>query len=380
MNRCAVHKQERRRFFSDLFQRSAEAKGRAASYPRLARSNLFDSNPSFYTLRVNTNPDPSMELAAPPPENDPLSPKTANSRGWRVIAAAVSGILVGTLFMGTGTARAAWQEIAQLLSLHGKPEPASANVLSEHETEVLDRMTPQNQAQLLLERSINHYRGANDQIAQRVDRWHGKIKLDQKLNSLFMTALNSDDLRVRAAAIEIDLACRNLKKSVATVDGLEHDARFGEQGPRANALWDIALLANRGVDPGRAAEILLASVHDQNVNVRYWAVEGLAYLGTDDTIAPLLQVFHDDPSPMIRERAACGLAQSGMLSEKQRRSAVPQLLDFATDTSLDAETHKRVFQALRDITGQTLPQDPVAWRNWYDSNHGHWAPVTRDSG
>ena len=379
MNRCAVHKQERRRFFSDLFQRSAEAKGRAASYPRLARSNLFDSNPSFYTLRVNTNPDPSMELAAPPPENDPLSPKTANSRGWRVIAAAVSGILVGTLFMGTGTARAAWQEIAQLLSLHGKPEPASANVLSEHETEVLDRMTPQNQAQLLLERSINHYRGANDQIAQRVDRWHGKIKLDQKLNSLFMTALNSDDLRVRAAAIEIDLACRNLKKSVATVDGLEHDARFGEQGPRANALWDIALLANRGVDPGRAAEILLASVHDQNVNVRYWAVEGLAYLGTDDTIAPLLQVFHDDPSPMIRERAACGLAQSGMLSEKQRRSAVPQLLDFATDTSLDAETHKRVFQALRDITGQTLPQDPVAWRNWYDSNHGHWAPVTRDS-
>ena len=380
MNRCAVHKQEQRRFFSDLFQRSAEAKGRAASYPRLARSNLFDSNPSFYTLRVNTNPDPSMELAAPPPENDPLSPKTANSRGWRVIAAAVSGILVGTLFMGTGTARAAWQEIAQLLSLHGKPEPASANVLSEHETEVLDRMTPQNQAQLLLERSINHYRGANDQIAQRVDRWHGKIKLDQKLNSLFMTALNSDDLRVRAAAIEIDLAGRNLEKSVATVDGLEHDARFGEQGPRANALWDIALLANRGVDPGRAAEILLASVHDQNVNVRYWAVEGLAYLGTDDTIAPLLQVFHDDPSPMIRERAACGLAQSGMLSEKQRRSAVPQLLDFATDTSLDAETHKRVFQALRDITGQTLPQDPVAWRNWYDSNHGHWAPVTRDSG
>src|SRR5260370_5551237 len=153
--------------------------------------------------------------------------------------------------MGTGTARAAWQEIAQLLSLHWKREPASANVLSEHEIEVLDRMTPQNQAQLLLERSINHYRGANDQIAGRVDRWRGKIKLDQKLNSLFMTALNSDDLRVRAAAIEIDLACRNLEKSVAAVDGLEHDARFGGQGPRATALWDIALLPNRGAQPGR---------------------------------------------------------------------------------------------------------------------------------
>jgi hypothetical protein len=328
---------------------------------------------------VNANPDPRMEQAAPPPGNDPLSQGNANSRRWLVIAAAVGGILSGTLLMGTGTARAAWQEIAHLLSLHGKPEPVSANVLSEHETEILDRMTPQNQAQLLLERSINHYRGANDQIAQRVDRWRGKIKLDQKLNSLFMTALNSDDLRVRAAAIEIDLACRNLEKSVATVDGLEHDARFGEQGPRANALWDIALLANRGVEPGRAAEILLASVKDQNENIRYWAVEGLAYLGTDDTIAPLLRVFHDDPSPMIRERAACGLAQSGMLSEKQRRSAVPQLLDFAADTSLDPETHKWVFQALRDITGQSLPHDPAAWRNWYDANDGHWAPVTRDS-
>src|SRR5882672_6414610 len=263
-----------------------------------------------------------MEQAATRPEIDPLSPENASPRRWFAVAAVASGILLGALFMGAGTARAAWQEIAQLLSLQGKPEPAAANVLSEHEIEVLDQMTPQSQAQLLLERSINHYRGANDQIAQRVDRWRGKIKLDQKLNSLFMTALNSDDLRVRAAAIEIDLACRNLEKSAVTVDRLEHDARFGEQGPRANALWDIALLANRGVEPGRAVEILLASIHDQNVNIRYWAVEGLAYLGTDDAVAPLLQVFHDDSSPMIRERAACGLAQSGMLSEKQRRSCL----------------------------------------------------------
>src|SRR4029077_19142816 len=107
-----------------------------------------------------------MEQAAPPPENDPLLVGNANSRRWLVVAAAVGGILAGTLLMGTGTARAAWEEIAQLLSLHGKPEPASANVLSEHEIEVLDKMTPQSQAQLLLERSINHYHGANDQIAQ----------------------------------------------------------------------------------------------------------------------------------------------------------------------------------------------------------------------
>jgi hypothetical protein len=328
---------------------------------------------------VITNPDPRLARAAVRPENDPLAPESPSPSRRFAVAAVVGGVLIGALFMGTGTARAAWQEIAHLLSLHGKPEPASANVLSEHEVEVLDQMTPQSQAQLLLERSINHYRGANDQIAERVSRWRGKIKLDQQLNSLFMTALNSDDLRVRAAAIEIDLACRNVEKDTAAVDRLEHDARFGEQGPRANALWDIALLGNRGIEPDRAAQILLASIHDQNVNIRYWAVEGLAYLGTDETIAPLLQVFHDDESPMIRERAACGLAQSGMLSEKQRRSAVPRLLDFADDVALDPETHKWVFQALRDITGQNLPHDPAAWRNWYNSNDGHWVPATRDS-
>ena len=142
---------------------------------------------------------------------------------------------------------------------------------------------------------------------------------------------------------------------------------------------DLGLLGNRGIERARAFQVLLASIHDDNVNIRYWAVEGLAYLGTAATIAPLLQVFHDDPSPMIRERAACGLAQSGMLSEKQRRLAVPQLLDFAEDASLDQETHKWVFQALRDITGQNLPHDPAAWRNWYNSNDGNWNPVTRDS-
>jgi hypothetical protein len=276
------------------------------------------------------------------------------------------GIAIGLLVLPV-TARGAWQQIAEFLSLKGKPEPASANVLSEHEIESLDAMAPQSQATLLLERSINHYRGANDQIEARVGRWRGRITLDERLNNLFTTALNSDDLRVRAAAIEVDIAARNLEKSDATVDRLEPIALTGQQGPRANALWDLGLLGNRGVQPERVREILLGSINDSNENVRYWAVEGLAYLGTDGTIEPLLQVFHDDPSPMIRERAACGLAQSGMLSAAQRRTAVPRLLDYAEDFSLDDQTRKWVYQALRDITGQNLPQDPSAWRGWYNS-------------
>jgi len=73
------------------------------------------------------------------------------------------------------------------------------------------------------------------------------------------------------------------------------------------------------------------------------------------------------PALEIEERAACGLAQSGMLNREQRRTALPRLLDYAEDPSLDSDTHKWVFQALRDITGQTLPHDAAAWRQWYDS-------------
>ena len=278
---------------------------------------------------------------------------------------ALGGIIVASLLLATVDARAAWVQLAQLLSLQGKPEPASANVLSEHHLETLDAMPAQAQAEFLLERSINHYVGANREIESRLPSWRGKLQPNDRYESLFRMAINSDDLRVRAAAIEINLVARKLEKNIETVDRLEPLARSAPQGPRANALWDLGLLGGRGVEPQRIAGILLASIHDDNVNIRYWAVEGLAYLATDETIDPLLRIFHDDPSPMIRERAACSLAQSGMLSRQQRLTAVPTLIEYAGDMALDDQTRGWVFQALRDITGESLPRDPAAWRAWW---------------
>ena len=63
-------------------------------------------------------------------------------------------------------------------------------------------------------------------------------------------AINADDMRVRAAAIELNVSARGLGRSSETIDRLEADARSGAQGPRANALWDIALLGHRGIQPG----------------------------------------------------------------------------------------------------------------------------------
>ena len=105
---------------------------------------------------MNTEPNPGQ------PEPGPLSPEPTvpRSRSLRVLGVATVAVVLALLFFHTPMARAAWQEISQLLSLQGKPEPASAAVSSEHEIEVLDKMSPQSQAELLLERSINHYRGS----------------------------------------------------------------------------------------------------------------------------------------------------------------------------------------------------------------------------
>jgi len=296
----------------------------------------------------------------------PILPRSSS---LRPITAVIAGVLGALLFVAAKgpAAQAAWEQISQLLTLQGKPAPASPAVLSDHELSHLDAMSPQNQAQLLLERAINHYDGANDQIASRVDKWRGRIKLDARLNPLFTTALNSNDLRVRAAAIEVDLAAQNVAKTPETAARFAEQADASDKPTRVWALWTLGLLGNRGVEPERASEILISKLQDTDPDIRHWAVEGLAYLGTNETIAPLLKTFHDDASPVVRERAACSLAQSGMLSQEQRKTAIPQLLDFADDPSLGADTHVWVYQALRDITGQNLPNEAAAWRTWYSS-------------
>lgn len=329
--------------------------------------------PEQKTASADPRLQPTPDFGSLGPSSDihsgkPLHPQLGRLRS---IVAITVGILCALPFVAQGTVRAAWDQFSEYLTLQGKPQAASPAIMSQHEIERLDRQSAQKQAELLLERAINHYDGANDQIAARVDTWRrGHLKLTPHLTSLITAGLNSNDLRVRAAAIEIDLAAMNLAKVPSNVDVFAKEAQSRDQSVRNWALWTLGLLGNRGVDTHRVTNILITHLYDSEAESRHWAVEGLALLGTDETIAPLLRVFHDDPSAMVRERAACSLAQSGMLNQQQRRSAIPQLLDFADDPVLDPQTHSWVFHALRDITGQNLPDETSAWRNWYSTAGG----------
>ncbi len=249
------------------------------------------------------------------------------SGSWRVLFAVAVGILLAAFF-ATGNARAAFEQITRFLTLQGKPEPASPAVLSDHELESLDRKSPQQQAEALLERAVNHYEGANDQIAARVEGWWGKLKFTPQFNALITTALNSNDLRVRAAGIELDLAAMGAIKSPATIERLALQAGSGPRSQRVWALWELGLLGNRGVEPERVNEILVSQLHDPDPEVRHWAVEGLAYLGTNETIAPSAagvsrRCFADGPRARRVQPGAVRHAYPG--TAPQRDSATARL-------------------------------------------------------
>ena len=266
--------------------------------------------------------------------------------------------------------RAAWDEFALRLQLQQQSEPQSASPakLSDHEIEEIAGLPAQQQAERLLERAINHYDGALELIGKSVDGWYGQLELQSQLTSLITTALNSNDLQVRGASLEIELAAYNLPKRSESAENLI-ERIHSEPSARPWALWMLGVLGNRGVETRQAFVTLMDHRHDPDEQTRYWAIEGLSMLGTSETLAPLLEAFRSDPSPLVRERGGCGLAQSGMLTREQRMRAVPELLKMTDDQTLDASTRGWVFQALRDITGASLAADPATWRTWWSQHH-----------
>jgi HEAT repeat protein len=296
------------------------------------------------------------------------STRSTEPRGARSLMVVLSLALVLIFFAAAIPApiRAAWDEFSLRMQLQQQSEPqaASPSKLSDHEIEELANLPAQQQAERLLERAVNHYDGALELIGKSVDNWVGQLELQGQLPSLLTTALNSNDLHVRAVALEIELAAYNLPKRADSADTLIERIRR-EPAARPWALWMLGVLGNRGVETRRAFVTLMDHRHDPDEQTRYWAVEGLSLLGTDETVAPLLEAFRGDPSPLVRERGGCGLAQSGMLTREQRLRAVPDLLKMTDDKTLDDSTRGWVFQALRDITGASIAADSAAWRAWW---------------
>ena len=286
---------------------------------------------------------------------------SANPRRFAPIFAAAIGMLAALVAGNIGHAQGALSKLQTLFSVQ-EGAPASAKDVGQ-----LDRMKPQKQAEALLELAVGNGDGAVDQISSRVDRWRGKVQWNSQIANLTTAALNSNDMRVRQSGVEVELAAYGLAKNTTSLNYLLTTAESPSHARKIWALWALGLMGNRGVETDRVVQALTGHLKDADEDSRRWAVEGLALSGATGTIEPLLQTMHNDPSATVRERAACGIAESGLYTPEQRLSAVPQLVSYTDDPSLDAQTHAWAAQALSDITHQHFGNDAEAWRNWYTS-------------
>lgn len=304
--------------------------------------------------------------------NFPATCQDVSIRGMMRNASSLVPLALACGFLSSALARGQSQPgeiVGQKLPVPGKPVHGTTSQLSEVEREMVDAMGPQQQAERLLQYAISHHRGATDEIKARVKQWRGQIKQTDALTTLMDVALNGDDLRVRAAVFEIDLAVADLAKSSEQAEALlqsgERDAQHAEY-----SIWYLGRLANRGIEPDRIHSQLRVWAHSANEQVRLRAVSAIADIGTDDTVPDLVDAFHHDPSFHVRiDGAGCGLAHCGMLTRAQRMQAVPGLVEMVEDKKLDAETVKYGYRALREITDQKLGDEPALWRDWYAA-HG----------
>jgi hypothetical protein len=242
--------------------------------------------------------------------------------------------------------------------------PTSNPGATNSDVEAISHLAPQQQAERLLELAIHRPDQSLGLIHKNLDSWRGHLEDTDQLFHLVLAALDSDDPRVRVAAVEIDLVANNLRKSPQSLAKLLNQIHNDPDG-RYLALWRLGALGNRGVEPATVLTTLLRYSHDSNQQTRFWAVEGLAMLGTEESIDPLLSILAHDPAKQIRERAATNLARSGMLTGEQRLTAVPQLLNLLDDDSLEAGAQDLVYSALQAITGASFGKNPKAWREWW---------------
>ena len=322
--------------------------------------------PDYATLGPGS--DVASKPIPGPPDSGRVPPLTLRFLHFGAI---IVGIAAALLVSSSGGMGAVWEKFSRPFSSRENTS-ISSSIASDRD---LDRQKPQKQAEILLERAVARSDGATNQIEARVDAWRGKLKWDAQLGQLTTAALNSSDQDVRDSAVEVQLAAYGLAKSQSTVDALVQQADSADHSKKIWAFWSLGLLANRGIETERVVQVLTGHLKNSDTgpgnnseDSRRWAVEGLALVGTTPTIAPLLDAMHNDPSPLVRERAACSLAESGMFSHDQRLIAVPQLIHYSDDPALDAQTRGWAFQALADITKQRLPNDSAAWRNWYQTS------------
>jgi HEAT repeat protein len=223
----------------------------------------------------------------------------------------------------------------------------------------------QGEAEKLLAQVAAGDASADDQVLSESDGWIGKAHRSSRTDQLITAILNGNSQPAREAALQAQVALDGVPSTPSGAATVEQ--AVDDPGQRTWALWTLGALANRGVDSLHGASVIESYLVDPNVQVRSTSVDALSLVGTDETIPVLLDRFRNDPSPVVQERAACDLAQSGMYTQAQRITAAATLVRWLDDSQLSAQQRVWTLQALRDISGKNLGADSAAWKSWLDT-------------
>ena len=258
----------------------------------------------------------------------------------------------------------AWAQLRAVAEPLFDRGPATQPQFDSFYAAMVENLPPQERAERALELAINRFDGATDYILANAQQWRGQIDRRSRLTALITTAINAPLIEIRMAGFELHLAQYDLEKSVEQVDKLIDRLNRDPEGAGPWALWSMATIGARGVDRERVFEELLYASEHANTKVRRWAVDSLAKFGGVEVVTPLLLIAVDDTSPVVRERAFCGLAQSGTLHVAERYEALPGLLAIAQDPQSSAQTLNWTYQALREISNfHQLPNEPLVWED-----------------
>jgi hypothetical protein len=228
-------------------------------------------------------------------------------------------------------------------------------------------LSRQAEAESLLERLASGDSAAADQALSESDQWIGKTQRTPKATQLITTTLDQHDLHARDAALQATLALDGVPRDEAGLNRLE--IAVANPNQRAWALWMLGALGNRGVQQDHIVQILSGFLDDGDARTRAGAVDGLGIVGSDETIAKLLDRFRNDPSPLVQESAARNLGDSGMYTHEQRMSAAASMVGWLDDALVSPQQKSWAAHVLRDISNQDFGLDAAAWQRWYSQAH-----------
>jgi hypothetical protein len=332
-------------------------------------ANPSDEDVVRTLVEIEKSSTPKDELVASPPISDQGSPSLVRNPNAGIRA--LVGLVILLAFAATLVVKRALLPSTSSSSTSSK---FSTSTRSKAPSGVRPRsydraMQAQAQAQAedLLQRLASGDGAAAGEVSAQASTWVGKATRTGRTDQLITTAINLHDIPSRQAALDAELALDGIPQNEEGLKLLTN--AVGNPSSRAWALWLLGAIGNRGVDTPHTAKIVGAYLSDPDVNVRASAVNGLSLIATDETVPMLLDRFRNDPSPVVQERAACGLAESGMYTKAQRMVAAESLINWLDDLLLAGQQRNWDLQALGDISGQHFGADTAAWRSWYESNH-----------